>query len=62
MEKAAFSIREATVYLGINRATLYRLMNSGALESFHVGRRRLLARSALDRFIQQQTDSEPLRG
>jgi excisionase family DNA binding protein len=56
--KAALSIDEAVVYLGIRRATLYRLLDSGEIKSFHIGRRRLIVRSELDRFIAQRLEAE----
>ena len=31
MERVVLSVEEATAYIGIKRATLYRLMDSGAL-------------------------------
>ena len=57
-EKAALSVDEAFTYLGIRRASLYRLMDSGAVLSFHIGRRRLILRSELDRYIQAQVEAE----
>jgi excisionase family DNA binding protein len=53
-EKAAFSVEEACTYIGTSRPTVYRLMDSGAIPSFHIGRRRLILKEDLDRFIQEQ--------
>ncbi len=55
---ASLSIEEASRYLGVGRASLYRLMDSGAVKSFHIGRRRLLLREELDRFIRDQLEQE----
>jgi excisionase family DNA binding protein len=59
MERAAFSINEAAVYLGVERAHLYDLMNSGEVPAFHIGKRRLLLRSDLDKFIAFRKSQEP---
>ena len=53
-EKAAFSVEEAGNYLGTSRPTVYRLMDSGDLPSIHIGRRRLVLREDLDKFIRDR--------
>lgn len=53
-EKAAFSVEEAGIYLGTSRPTVYRLMDSGGLPSIHIGRRRLVLKEDLDKFIQDR--------
>lgn len=53
-EKAALSVDEASHYLGIGRAFLYRLMDSGTIPSLSIGRRRLILREHLDRFLQER--------
>ncbi len=58
VERAALRIDEAARYIGIGRASLYRLMDSGAIRSFHVGERRLVLRSELDRFIALRVEAE----
>ena len=55
---SCLSPEEAGHYLGVGRATLYRLLGSGALASFHIGRRRLILRSEIDRFIAEQVEAE----
>ena len=42
-EKAAFSVNASCVYIGISRAALNRLMDTGAIRNFHIGRRPLFA-------------------
>ena len=54
LEKAAFSVQEGAIYIGTSRPTFYRLMDSMAIPSFHIGRRRLVLREDLDRFIQDR--------
>ena len=54
LEKAAFSVEEAGTYLGTSRPTIYRPMDSGDLPSIHIGRRRLVLKEDLDKFIQER--------
>ena len=54
LERAALSVDEACIYIGIGRAHLYRLMDSGQISSFHIGRRRLVLREHLDHFLQER--------
>ena len=53
-EKAAFSIDAACAYLDVSRPTFYRLMDTGAIRSFHIGRRRLVLREDLAKFLQER--------
>ena len=53
-EKRAFSVDASCVYLDVSRATLNRLMDSGELRNFHIGRRRLILRDDLDKFLQDR--------
>ena len=45
------SAAEAALLLGVHRATLYDLMNGGALPSVKIGRRRLIAFASLEEFV-----------
>ena len=56
--KAALSVDEAARYLGIGRAHLYRLMDSRRIRGCHIGRRRLLLRSELDRYLAERMEAE----
>lgn len=59
--RSLLSIDEAATYLGISRASLYRLIKSGALPSVRVlKRKQLLARIDLDAFIKTQTATHGL--
>lgn len=58
VERAALGVEAAGRYLGVARATLYRLMDSGTIRSFHIGRRHLLLKVELDRYIAQQVAAE----
>ena len=46
-------IEPAAEVVGISRSTMYRLMNDGSIRSVHIGRRRLIERAELDRFVGQ---------
>lgn len=46
------SVKDAAEHLGISRGTLYELVNSGEIESLRIGRRRLISRDALNRFVE----------
>ena len=61
-EKAGLSLEEAGQYLGISRAALYRLLDTGAIRSFHIGRRRLILREEIDRYIRVQVEAEDAPG
>lgn len=51
-DAAAVTIREACKVLGgISHVTVYRLINSGELRSFRVGRRRLVSIDAIHDYI-----------
>lgn len=49
--KIAFSVPEAMHATGLGRSTLYLAMQSGALEVRKLGRRTLIRREALERFM-----------
>ena len=53
-ESAALSIEGSCRYIDISRPTFYRLMGQGLIPSFHIGRRRLVLRVDLDRFLQER--------
>ncbi|WP_294442546.1 helix-turn-helix domain-containing protein [uncultured Sphingomonas sp.] len=49
--KIAFSVPEAMHATGLGRSTLYLAMQTGALEARKLGRRTLIRREALERFV-----------
>ena len=59
-EKAALSVEEVGIYLETSRPTVYRLMDSGMLPSFHIGRRRLILKKDLDLFLQERIEAAGL--
>jgi excisionase family DNA binding protein len=58
MERAALGVKEVMQYLSLSRAHLYRLLAQGAIPSFHIGRRRLVMKSDLDRYIKDIRTAE----
>ena len=46
------SVQEAAKHLGVSRSLMYELINTGEIESLHLGRRRLVSREAINRFIE----------
>jgi excisionase family DNA binding protein len=49
------SVKDAATQLGISHGSIYELMNRGELEYVRVGRRRLVSRDALRKFIETNT-------
>ena len=50
-EKLLLNVDEAAAVLGVSRATLYRAVRRGELRLTKLGRRTLLARTELERFV-----------
>lgn len=57
-EPAAFSIADAANHTGLSRATLYRLMADGQLDTLKIGTRRLVRRDALNKLLDQHENKE----
>jgi excisionase family DNA binding protein len=49
--RPVFSVNEVMALLGLSRATIYKLLNSGQLASVMIGGRRLFTREAVDALI-----------
>lgn len=49
--KLSYSIPEAAWALGIGRSKVYELLSDGSLESFYIGKRRLVHRDDLEQFL-----------
>ena len=54
MEKLTVSITEASQILGVSRPTVYRLMRREDFPALHIGRRVLISRSGLERWVEEQ--------
>lgn len=59
MEKLAVSVPDAADMLGISRATIYSMLLSDEIESFTIGRRRLIPVHALRSMVGAPADSAP---
>jgi excisionase family DNA binding protein len=57
-ERLMLTVEQSAELLGLGRTTTYELVMSGTIESVHVGRRRLIPRSALDRFIERLMEAQ----
>lgn len=55
-KKRLYSLQEAAGYLSLSAAQVYRLVVSGKLRSLREGRRRLIDRNELDRWIAVQAN------
>jgi excisionase family DNA binding protein len=49
------SVEEAAQRLGSTRTAVYELIARGTLRSFKIGKRRLIAVTELERFVERQT-------
>jgi len=54
----AFSIPEFAVAFRIGRSTVYEIIDSGELRSFHVGRRRLISFAAAEEWQRKREAAE----
>jgi predicted DNA-binding transcriptional regulator AlpA len=50
------SIRDAGEILGLGRTTIYGLMQTGALETFSIGRRRLVTIASINSLVESKTN------
>ncbi len=54
-QKIAYGVEEARQCLGgISKVTLYKLIASGELKSFQIGKRRLISHNAIRNFVREQ--------
>lgn len=54
MASLAYSVAQAATALGISEWAVYRYAKAGRLPSMRVGRRLLIPRAALERFLAEQ--------
>ena len=54
-EKLAVSVNEAAALIGLGRDLTYRLVMSGEVKSFLVGKRRLVSVAGLREYIERRT-------
>jgi excisionase family DNA binding protein len=53
-ERLALRMAEATQYSGLGRTSIYDAIRAGQIESTTVGKRRLIFRESLDKFLTPQ--------
>jgi excisionase family DNA binding protein len=51
--KRLYSAEEAAEFLGIGRTFMFRLLATGQVESFKIGKKRKITREALDAYVQR---------
>ena len=56
MEKRYLSMNDASEYLSLSRITLHRLVQSGQMPSYKVGKKRLFDKQELDEWMQTKKD------
>ena len=53
-----YSVEEAADLLGVGRTVMFRLVATGEVESFKIGRKRKIHRDAIDTYIKRQLQAE----
>ena len=56
VSKNSLSMNEAKEYLGISTSTLYEILGQAQLKTYKVGSRRLVLKSELDKFIENNSE------
>ena len=56
MEKKTLSVREVAELLGISRGAAYQAVRMGRIPSVRIGRRLLIPKAAIDRFLDDAGD------
>ena len=54
MEQLVYRVPEAAQKIGVSRATLYRLLTAGEIDSFTVGAARLVPAAALRKWVAEK--------
>lgn len=57
LQTLLLDVREAADTLRVSRSRLYQLINSGALESVKLGKKRLIPAGALEAFVEGLRDA-----
>lgn len=58
MEKRTYSAAEAAKSIGVSRSTMYQLMNQQGFPVLHIGKRKVIPISALEKWIENHTGGE----
>jgi excisionase family DNA binding protein len=62
VEKMAYSIQEASEALGLHPNTIYNLVKSGKLPSVNLGRKILISKLELSKWLAGQSNTPPAAG
>ena len=62
VEKMAYSIQEASEALGLHPNTIYNLVKSGKLPSVNLGRKILISKLELSKWLAGQSNTPPSAG
>jgi excisionase family DNA binding protein len=54
LEPALLSVQQAAKYLSVGRTELFKMLKEGRIRSIRRGRRRLVPKAELDRFIREE--------
>lgn len=54
IERITLSAPQLAAYLGVSRTTAYYLMSAEGFPSFHIGKRALVTKEALGKWIEEQ--------
>jgi len=57
-DRYGISVKEAGLWLGCSRRTVFRLLETGHLQSFKIGSATRVTRDSLLKYVEQATDSE----
>lgn len=60
--KVSYSLKEALAASGLNRSALYRAMAANDIQTFKVGRRRMISAKALLAFIEKKERESAVGG
>lgn len=58
MEKLTMTVNEMAVALGVSRPVAYQLVKSSGFPAINVGRRIVISKSGLERWLNQQAQKE----
>lgn len=58
-QKHSFQIKEACLFSGLCRSTLYKLASAGKLRMVRIGGRRLILREDLERLLNRGAEFDP---
>ena len=59
-EPLLLTVNDAVVLLNVSRNSIYRLLKAGDLTSMTIGKKRLIPRQEIERFIQERTSQHPV--